>query len=124
MLKIVVDFRSQDQSYFTKWLKVKLSYMVTSAQRSVTGVTPATAYIWATSQYHDLSQGPVRDAIFNDEIFSTFTKGCGLTYTGSKYQFNTECDDSLSATRPQNDVAIHAYIMGFQYVPDTGKVQK
>jgi hypothetical protein len=127
MLKIVVDFRSQDQVYFTTWTKVKLSYLVTSAQRYVSGVA-STAYIWATSQYIDLStKGSVDDAIFNDEIFSgSLPDGCGLTYDNGlkKYQFRTRCDELGGGPHPANDVAIHAYIMGFQYVPDTGKVQK
>jgi hypothetical protein len=122
MLKIVVDFRSKDQVYFTTWTKVKLSYMVTSAQRYITGAPAPTAYIWATSQYIDISGGSVNDAIFNDDIFNALNaNGCGLTYDTNKYQFKTLCDNGAG---PVNDVALHAYIMGFQYVPDTGKVQK
>jgi hypothetical protein len=125
MLKIVVDFRNQDQTVLTTWTKVKLSYMVTSAQRYVTGVTPSTAYIWATSQYYDISlKGAVNSAIFNDDIFnSAGPEGCGLTYDAgsNKYQFKTRCSEV--GPTPTNDVAIHAYIMGFQYVPDTAYVQ-
>lgn len=125
-LKLVIDFRNKAQTILTTWTKVKLSYLVTSAQRYPPGV-PSTAYIWATSQYVDLSAGGKTNvAIINDPIFtdgsSSFTNidgksNCGLKYdTGSKtYIWGSLCDTNIGNSLVDNDVAVHSYIMGFQY---------
>ena len=42
--------------------------------------------------------------------------------TNNRYKFGIRCDEtSTSDGRVTNDVAIHAYIMGFQYAPDAGR---
>ncbi len=115
----------------TVWTKVKLSYMITSAQRIPAGLP--NAYIWATSQSVDLTTGPVTSqAIFTDPLFTSTTNAandysrgqqCGLVYdsTNRKYKFGIRCDEtSFGDNRVSNDVAIHSYIMGFQYAPDAG----
>ena len=38
-LKLVIDFRNQAKDSMTTWTKVKLTYLVASAQRNPTGVT-------------------------------------------------------------------------------------
>lgn len=124
-LKLVIDFRNKNQSVLTTWTKVKLSYLVASAQRFPTGQD--SAYVWATSQYVDLTSA-ITGAIFTDPIFSgadaatidTKSK-CGLKYDTAekKYYWGSMCGD---ASAIDNDVVIHSYIMGFQYEPSsTGK---
>lgn len=129
-LKLVIDFRNQAKDSMTTWTKVKLSYLVASAQRNPTGVT--SAYIWATSELIDVANlytaGTLNYA-FNDPIFGLAgaaasgndNNGCGLYYdqttnpASPRWRFGTECDNGGAADK---DVAIHAYIMGFQYQPD------
>ncbi len=126
-LKVIIDFRNKAQSVLTTWTKVKLTYLVASAQRIPSPLTAA--YIWATSQYVDLTAGDVTaKAIFTDPIFTpendddySIGSGCGLKWDSvlKKYTYGILCDTTLDNERVDNDVSIHAYIMGFQYEPDT-----
>jgi len=56
--------------------------------------------------------------VLNDEIFigaGSFAN-CGLSYTAADgFNFGIECQDVTGSIA---DIAIHAYIMGFQYEPD------
>ena len=103
-----------------------------SAQRTPLGIP--NAYIWATSQYVDLTNSAVTgSAIFTDPLFTSTTnaandysrgQGCGLIYdtVNKKYKFGIRCDESSTSDGVvTKDVALHAYVMGFQYVPDEGK---
>lgn len=113
MMSVVIDFRNPALNNLTTWTNVQLSYLVVSAARYET--LPANAaLIWATNVEVHLATGSITNgAILYDGFFAhTETDSCGLTYTGSAYVFNTLC------TTAQYDVAIHAYIMGFQFQPD------
>lgn len=125
-LKLVIDFRNKAQTVLTTWTKVKLSYLVASAQRYPPGVTPQSAYIWATSQYVELNADISNTAIMTDSIFTgadfaeiDSKSTCGLRYdTGSKkYVWGSLCDGNTGDSTVDYDVAIHTYIMGFQYEP-------
>lgn len=101
-LRMVIDFRNKNADTLTTWTRVKLSYLVTSAQRISTNIP--NAYIWATSQSVDLTQGPITSqAFFTDPIFTSTTgnaddftrgQGCGLNFDNSnnKYRFGIRCD--------------------------------
>ena len=125
-LKLVIDFRNKAQTVLTTWTKVKLSYLVASAQRYPPGVTPQAAYIWATSQYVELTADLTNTAIMTDPIFTgtSFSdiegrSNCGLRYDTSskKYVWGSLCDGNTGDSTVDFDVAIHTYIMGFQYEP-------
>ncbi len=129
-LKIIVDFRNRRGDALTTWTRVKLSYLITSAQRRFSNTQ--SAYIWATSQYVNLANAINAQPIFTDPLFTSannaaddFTRGqgCGLIYdsASNRYKFGIRCDETTpGGNEVTNDVAIHAYIMGFQYVSDTG----
>lgn len=88
-----------------------------------------TAYIWATSQYvaigdNGLASGP----IFTDPVLLGATdgavepgQGCGLKYdsANSRWKFGLQCDSNSADSAVDFDVAVHTYIMGFQYQPTT-----
>lgn len=101
-LKLVIDFRNKAQTVLTAWTKVKLSYLVASAQRFPTGAN--SAYIWATSQYIDVTGDMTGAAIFTDPIFkgasADMGKGCGLTWdtTLQKYRYGIQCDVAAPGT--------------------------
>ena len=125
-LKLVIDFRNKAQTVLTTWTKVKLSYLVASAQRY--GLGDTSAYIWATSQYVDLTVAKTDQAIMTDPIFLGPTLAdinqksvCGLKYdpVDKKYFWGGLCDASIASDGVDFDVAIHSYIMGFQYEPST-----
>jgi hypothetical protein len=126
-LKLVIDFRNKGQTVLTTWTKVKLSYLVASAQRYPAGV-PTSSYIWATSQYVDLTADITNTAIMTDPIFTGADAAtidgqsiCGLKYdtTAKKYVWGSLCDGNVGNGVVDHDVAIHTYIMGFQYEPNT-----
>jgi len=125
-LKLVIDFRNKAQTVLTTWTKVKLTYLVASAQRYPTGVSPAAAYIWATSQYVELTGDITNTAIMTDPIFTGADAAeidgksiCGLKYdtASKKYVWGSLCDGDIGDRKVDHDVAIHTYIMGFQYEP-------
>lgn len=134
-LKLVIDFRNQAKDSLTTWTKVKLSYLVASAQRFPTGLT--SAHIWATSQTIDVATFTNKGPGFRDPIFSpqnpaipavaTDDNGCGLFYDSAasalKFRFGVECSSTAAGTSPAYDVAAHVYIMGFQYQPDAASSQ-
>lgn len=130
-LKLVINFMNKDSTTLTAWTKVKLSYLVTSAQRYVTpiensGTAVKVANIWATSQYVDLSTYTSPNAAFTDAIFKGtsadewgLAAGCGFhwdaNYATPQWRFGIQCDDTFTDKKVVSDVAVHAYIMGFRY---------
>jgi hypothetical protein len=132
-LKLVIDFRNKAQNALTTWTKVKLSYLVASyARMSATllneGLTKS-APIWATSQYIDLTTSVNNAAVLTDSVLlgADFNagNGCGLFYdtANTKWRYGIRCDANTQTASPKSvdfDVAVHTYIMGFHYAPDTG----
>jgi hypothetical protein len=129
-LRLVIDFRNKAQNALTTWTKVKLSYLVASYSRlSATllneGSTKS-APIWATSQYIDLTSGVTNAAVLTDPVLLgadvNAGNGCGLFYdtTNSKWRYGIKCDATKGDKAVDFDVAVHTYIMGFHYAPDTG----
>lgn len=123
---MVIDFRNRAQSVLTTWTKVKLTYLVASAQRYPQGITD-TAYVWSTSQYIAVPDAGLTSVpIFTDPVFLGTTaadlvpgQGCGLKFdTGaSKFRYGIQCDADGTDQAVDFDVAIHTYIMGFHYEP-------
>jgi hypothetical protein len=113
---IVVDFRNPALNTLTTWTNVQLSYITASSNRYETLPVNA-ALIWATNIEVSLTAGSITNLpILTDGFFNhVSTDGlCGLTYTGSAYVFSTAC-----TVAPGFSVAVHSYIMGFQFQPDT-----
>lgn len=112
----------------TSWTKVKLSYLVASAQRYPQGLTD-TAYIWATSQYIAIPDaGFASGPIFTDPVLlgdvnadTAPGEGCGLKYdtANTRWKFGLQCDTNAADSAVDFDVAVHTYIMGFHYQPTT-----
>lgn len=100
-MRIVVDFRNQALDTLTTWTKVKLSYLVVSAERKDQGQPQAN--IWATSADIVLQAAApaANTAYFKDDIFAGTlgNGGCGLTYApGTGYTFDVKCDTVAAAS--------------------------
>jgi hypothetical protein len=112
-MSIVVDFRNPNLDKLTTWTNVQFSYLVVSAARYET--TPLnTALIWATNIEVDLTNPVVDTAILKDNFFNhpDDPTRCGLTLVAGAYQM-----DTAGCPGAGFDVAVHAYIMGFQFKP-------
>jgi hypothetical protein len=124
-MRVVIDFRNPAADTLTVWTKVKLTYIVVSAT-AYEELPGDEALIWATNVEFDIGSeidDIAGEAILQDDVFygTDGTTGCGLTFDDTVgttgYNFGVDCGETGGTTT--NDVAVHAYIMGFQFNPDT-----
>lgn len=113
-MRIVIDFTNTAKDALTTWSKVKLTYLVVSANRNTGGVSN----IWATNVEltpiptpNDDGQSILQGALFDTNDLTA----CGLKINGQDYKWNT---NDINACN--KDAAVHAYIMGFKFKDGVG----